>query len=416
MATAAMAKADTSAGANANANAPATPAIKVCVLGATGSVGGAALDVLRHLNIPVGALVAGQNDKRMAQLCREFKPRFAAMADAQSARRLRQSLRDENITIIDGAKAINDVAADRRYDTVIAASSGTSAAAAVLAAAHSGKRLLLANKESLILCGDIIMRAAKKNGGEVLPIDSEHCGLFELLADGGDYKKLWLTASGGAARDIPLAQLDEVSPKMALAHPNWRMGAKITVDSATMMNKALEIIEASVLFNAGHSRIGAVLHRQSTAHALVEYADGSMKMQISAADMRLPIAKMLCWNMPSSPSASSGTGILKSLSWGELSAQTFEEVDCRRYPCLQLAYRALAAGGAAGAVLSAANDIAVAKFLRGEIRFTAIARINAEVLDKLGSGNLNSQNLNDDEILTELMAADNAARKMAEAL
>ncbi|MGI9337795.1 MAG: 1-deoxy-D-xylulose-5-phosphate reductoisomerase [Gammaproteobacteria bacterium] len=380
------------------------PKRRVCVLGATGSVGGAALDVLRRAETPasVGALVAGQNDKAMAALCREFKPQAAVMANEQAAARLKESLRGENIIIGGGAQAVRDVATDDAYDTVIAASSGTSAAFAVLAAAQAGKRLLLANKESLILCGDIIVKAAQESGGELLPIDSEHCALFELLDGGGDYKKLWLTASGGAVRDIPPDKLIDVKPAAALAHPNWTMGAKITVDSSTMMNKALEVIEASVLFGAGPSRIGAVLHRQSTTHALVEYADGSMKMQIAAADMRLPVARMLCW-----PGQPQGAG--EALSWRALSAQTFEEPDARRYPCLQLAYRALAMGKAAGAVLSAANDVAVGRFLRGDIPFTTIARINAEVLGRLGDGESGGT-------LAELMAADNAARQMAEAL
>lgn len=381
----------------------------VCVLGATGSVGGAALDVLRRPAITaevaeVGALVAGGNDELMAKLCREFRPQKAVMADEQAARRLKHSLRGESIVIGGGAAAVLDIAADVAFDTIIAASSGTNSAGAVLAAAESGKRLLLANKESLILCGAIITEAVRASGGELLPIDSEHWALFELLGGGDDYRKLWLTASGGAVRDMPIAELEKVKPAAVLAHPTWQMGAKITVDSATMMNKALEVMEASVLFGAAPAQIGAVLHRQSTAHALVEYADGSMKMHIAAADMRLPVARMLSY--PRQPEGGGGA----RLSWSALSAQTFEEPDERRYPCLQLAYRALSMGGCAGAVLSAANDVAVGRFLRGDITFTRIAAINAEVLESLGGIDDGGGSL------AALTAADNAARKMAESL
>lgn len=375
---------------------------RVCVLGATGSVGGASLQVLRTLNgeFEVGALAANRDDAAMEKLCREFKPKFAALADEECARRLKESLRGENITIGGGANAVAEAADNGECGTVIAAVAGSGGAESVLRAAYSGRRVLLANKEALILCGALIMRAAKENGGEILPVDSEHCGLFELLAGGGAYSKLWLTASGGAARDIPLAELDAVTPEQALAHPNWAMGEKITIDSATMMNKVLEIIEASVLFNADSARIGVVLHRQSTAHALVEYADGSMTMQMSAADMRLPLARMLCWR-------EHPRGARKSLSWAQLSAQQFEEPDLRRYPCLALAHRALEIGGCAPAVLSAANEAAVLRFLRGEIRFTDIARINDEVLQRLGNNN----NGNDD--LPALLEVDATAKRAA---
>ncbi len=351
----------------------------VCVLGATGSVGGAALDVVRSRPdaFSVTALAAGGDDEALEKLCREFKPRRAVLADTVAAKRLRLALRGEGVAVRGGGKAVEEEAAAEDCGTVVAAIAGASGAAPVLAAARAGKRVLLANKEALVFCGAMIMRAARESGGAILPIDSEHWGLFELLAGGGDYAKLWLTASGGGARDVPLSQLDAVTPEMALAHPNWTMGAKITVDSATMMNKALEIIEASVLFGAAAERIGVVLHRQSLAHALVEFADGSVKMHISAADMRLPVGRMLFW-----PEFLPGAG--RTPDWRQFSAMEFAEPDAQRYPCLALAYRALSAGGAAPAVLSAANESAVARFLGGGIRFTDIARINAEVLERYG--------------------------------
>ena len=351
---------------------------RLCILGATGSIGAATLEVVASEpgRYVIDALAAGRDAAKMAQLCRRWQPRLAVMADEVAARELQSALTGDGkikTTVRGGSAAVCAAAADDNNGVVVAAISGAGGVESSLAAAAAGKRLLLANKESLVVAGDLLMRAVKENGGELLPIDSEHCALFELLAGGGDYKKLWLTASGGGARDVPLAELDEVTVARALAHPNWSMGRKITIDSATMMNKALEIIEAAALFGAGADAIGVVMHPQSLFHALVEYADGTMTAAISTADMKIPIARMLAYP--------AGAGRRRAApDWAALSAATFAAVDERRYPALSLAAEALARGGAAAAVLSAANEVAVARFLAGDIKFTDIAKINAAVL------------------------------------
>lgn len=351
---------------------------RLCLLGATGSVGSAALAVVREHpeHFSVGTLVANVEAEKMAELAREFSPALVVLADEKRAEKLSALLAGDGIHVDGGAAAVLAAAASPSCCTVVAAIAGAGGVESALAAATAGKRLLLANKEALIVAGELLLSAINDGGGELLPVDSEHCALFELLAGGEEFKKLWLTASGGAVRDLPLSQLESVTPDEALRHPNWSMGRKITVDSATMMNKVLEIMEAAVLFRTRAESIGVVMHPQSVCHAMVEYSDGALVAAFSLPDMRLPLARMMSWpaRLPS---------LLPPPDWDALSRASFAPPDVARYPCLPLAARALGVGGGAPAALSAANEVAVERFLAGEIKFTDIARINAAVLDAL---------------------------------
>lgn len=375
---------------------------QLCVLGATGSVGGAALSIVREQRerFVVAALAADSRVAAMHRLCLEFRPQFAAMASVPAAEELDKLLIGEGIVVDGGAAAV--AAAVNNCDTVIAGIAGAGGLSPVLAAAQLGRRILLANKESLVIAGELLMQAARKNGAQILPIDSEHAALFELLTAGHEYARLWLTASGGALRQLPLDKISRATPQQVLAHPTWTMGRKITVDSATMMNKVLEIIEATVLFNAAAEKIGTVIHPQSIVHALVESPDGSMTAQLAMPDMRQPIARMLAW--PDSDNAF----CTPRPSWRTLSNLSFSEPETARYPCLALAQAALAAGGAAPAMLSAANETAVAQFLAGEIAFGDIYRINALALEQCAGQSAAT--------LEDLRAADEYTRAWAAAL
>ena len=385
----------------------------ISLLGATGSVGRAVLEVVRaHPDrLRIRALAAGGRCDEMAKICAEFRPDLAVMRSADSAGRLRKALAESSpqTEVLHGEDGLAAAATFSGSCTVAAAIAGAGGLSSLLAAARAGKRILLANKEALILAGEALAAAADAGGGLVLPIDSEHCALFELLhsrpeAAGPDGTKLWLTASGGALRDLPLEKLAEATPAQTLRHPTWRMGAKITVDCATMMNKGLEVMEAAALFRRGPEDIGVVLHPQSVAHALVEFSDGTLSASLSAPDMRIPVARMLAW-----PRRISLPEIARP-DWRALSAMTFAEPDPRRYPCLGLAYAALSAGGAVPAALSAANEVAVARFLSGGSKFSDIARVNEKTLNRAeGGGFARAKSLDD------RLAADADARRFAEA-
>ena len=386
---------------------------KISLLGATGSVGRAALDVIRAHpdNFRIVALAANRDSNAMEKLCAEFRPRLAALRDPESGAALEKALRKSSpeTEVMAGADAVVAAAELESSCTVIAAIAGTEGLSPLLAAARAGKRILLANKEALILAGDILDSEVRTGGSLLLPVDSEHCALFELLRERPDgamktKSRLWLTASGGALRDMPLERLAAATPAETLRHPTWKMGAKITVDCATMMNKGLEVMEASFLFRRPPEDIGVVVHPQSLAHALVEFGDGTLAASLSAPDMRIPLARMLAWP---------GRVALPDLprpGWAELSAMTFAEPDPRRYPCLRLAYDALSAGGATPAALSAANEAAVARFLRGDAAFGDIARINEKALTRAAnSGFAQARNLED------YLAADEDSRRFAAA-
>ena len=346
----------------------------------------------------VEVLVGGGNVAAMKKLCFKFHPQRVVMRDVQAAEELHSELSAEGISVDGGEEAVRMSAAVGDCCTVIAGIAGAGGLPPVLEAARRGRRILLANKESLVFAGELLMTIARENESEILPIDSEHAALFDLLAGRRGYEKLWLTASGGALRDMPEERLCDATPAQALAHPTWRMGRKITVDSATMMNKVLEVMEASALFGAPPEKIGVVLHPQSVVHAFVEESDGTISAQMASPDMRRPIARML--SLPDdSPFRSPRP------DWKTLSSLSFSEPSLSRYPCLPLANAALAAGGAAPAALSAANETAVERFLCGEIKFTDIAKLNARALQKCESHPANS--------LEDLRAADEYARVCA---
>jgi 1-deoxy-D-xylulose-5-phosphate reductoisomerase len=349
------------------------------ILGATGTIGRNTLDVARrHADkLRVLALTASRDAEALFELCREFRPQLAVMADAAAAERLRSHLKAANLAIEveAGAEALAAVAAHAAADQVMSAIVGAAGLLPTLAAVRAGKRVLVANKEPLVMAGALLMDAAAAHCATIIPIDSEHNAIFQCLpaayrcgeAPKG-VKRLVLTASGGPFRETPLAELAQVTPQQAVRHPNWVMGPKISVDSATMMNKGLELIEAAALYRLPPEQLEVVIHPESAIHSLVEYVDGSMLAQLGQPDMRVPIAHALAW-----PERwESGVA---GLDLPALARMRFETADLRRFPCLRLAREALSAGGNAPNVLNAANEIAVEAFLRGQLAFTGIAQM-----------------------------------------
>ncbi len=359
---------------------------QVVVLGSTGSIGMSALDVAaRHPDrYGVLALTAHRNVDRLFEQCLRFRPRYAAMAEPAAADELRSRLAAAGCgtEVLAGETAVAELAALDGADTVVAGIVGAAGLRPTLAAAERGKRILLANKEVLVMAGTLFMDVVARHGALLLPIDSEHNAIFQCLPENFGarglarcgVRRILLTASGGPFRTAPLEELPRMTPEQACKHPNWSMGRKISVDSATMMNKGLELIEACLLFSAPPEQVQVVLHPQSIIHSLVEYVDGSVLAQLGNPDMRTPIAHAMAWP----ERIESGVGSLDLFAVAKLD---FEAPDMRRYPCLQLAYDALARGGTACAVLNAANEVAVAAFLEGRILFTDIARVVSATLD-----------------------------------
>jgi 1-deoxy-D-xylulose-5-phosphate reductoisomerase len=375
------------------------------ILGATGSIGRNTLDLAsRHPDrFVVLALAAARDVEGMLALCRAHRPRLAVMADPAAAGALALALREEGLGIEVASGEAGLVAAATAGDTVVAGIVGAAGLAPVLAAAQAGKRILLANKEALVCAGELLMAAVERGGATLLPIDSEHNAIFQCLPESRTrppqgVRRLWLTASGGPFRGWSAEQLAGVSVAQAVAHPNWRMGPKISVDSATLMNKGLEVIEAHHLFGLPRAAIRVLIHPQSTIHSLVEYVDGSFLAQLGAADMRIPIAHALAWP----ERIESGAPVLDLAALGRLD---FSEPDTVAFPCLKLAYEALEAGRTAPAVLNAANEVAVAAFLNGRLRFAAIAEVVNETLQGLGLSSATS--------LEAVLAADAEARALA---
>lgn len=360
---------------------------RVAILGSTGSIGVSTLDVVaRHPHrFEVFALTASTQVALMLQQCVKFKPAFAVMASEAHGRELQQKCRDLQLStrVLWGAQAIADVAAHEQVDVVMAAIVGAAGLASCLAAARAGKRLLLANKEALVVGADFFMQTVALGGAKLLPIDSEHSAIFQSLpADAsqwdGQIDKIILTASGGPFRQRTPASLCEVTPEQACAHPNWVMGRKISVDSATMMNKALEVIEARFLFDVAPEQIDVVIHPQSVIHSMVQYKDNSVVAQLGTPDMRGPIAYGLSWP----DRIVSGAA---PLDFKAMSAMTFESLDdhghAQRFPGLKLAWEVLKAPPGATAVLNAANEMSVAAFLDRKIRFDQIHAVNQAALD-----------------------------------
>lgn len=359
---------------------------QVVVLGATGSIGMSTLDVIaRHPErYRVLALTAHSRRERLLEQCVRFAPRFAVIGNADEAAQLRRELAEagSRTEVQCGAEALCEVACHPDADVVMAAIVGAAGLLPTLAAVRAGKQVLLANKEALVLSGHLFMEAVREAGARLLPIDSEHNAIFQALPhdyarrpDVAGVRRIMLTASGGPFRDTTVEQLESVTPEQACAHPNWVMGRKISVDSATMMNKGLEVIEAHWLFGAPAERIDVVIHPQSVIHSMVEYVDGSVVAQLGNPDMRTPIAHALGY--PERIDAG-----VPSLDLFEIARLTFEPPDLTRFPCLALAYQALREGGAAAAVMNAANEEAVAAFLDGRLGFRRIADVIRASLER----------------------------------
>ncbi|MFN3714589.1 MAG: 1-deoxy-D-xylulose-5-phosphate reductoisomerase [Alcanivoracaceae bacterium] len=354
---------------------------RVTVLGATGSIGVQTLDVLgQHPDrFEVFALAAFTRWQPLAELCLRHRPRYAVLRDPAAAAQLRNHLRTlgSDVEVLEGDGALEEVARSADTDVVVAAIVGAAGIRPTLAAVRAGKRVLLANKEALVVTGKLFMDQVRQHGAELIPLDSEHNAIFQCLPDAGrslkGVRRLLLTASGGPFRNHSAEQLDAVTVAEALRHPNWDMGPKISIDSATLMNKGLELIEASWLFAMDESLIDVVVHPQSVVHSMVEYDDGSVLAQLGTPDMRTPIACGLSWPQR----IASGAPRLDFLALSQL---TFETPDITRFPCLHLAREALRAGGAASAVLNAANEMAVEAFLQQRLSFTGIPACVAEVL------------------------------------
>lgn len=381
---------------------------RVTILGATGSVGTSTLDVIaRHPDrYEVFALTAATRVDELAAQCLRFQPRFAVMADERAARDLALRLEAAQLStrVLSGPQALDEVAAHPDVDAVMAAIVGAAGLASCLAAAAAGKRLLLANKEALVVGGALFMETVRRGGATLLPIDSEHSAIFQCLPEDPAswpqrVERLILTASGGPFRGRDPSTLSDVTPDQACAHPNWVMGRKISVDSATMMNKALEVIEARHLFGLPPSRIEVTLHPQSVIHSMVEFIDGSVLAQLGTPDMRVPIACGLAWP----ERVESGS---QRLDFRQLASLTFEEADERRFPGLKLAWQVLEAAPGTPAVLNAANEVAVAAFLDGRLRFDRIHAVNVETLDRVRPSKAQS--------LADLLDLDAQARRAAE--
>jgi len=388
--------------------AGATRPLGLVLLGATGSIGANTLDVVaRHPErYRIETLTANGSAERLLELARQYRPRRAVLVSGPEDAALRRRFADTGCELLFGARALEQAAAAPDCDVVMAAIVGAAGLPATLAAARAGKRLLLANKEALVMSGPLLMRAVRDAGAVLLPIDSEHNAVFQCLPHEGGraslrgVRRILLTASGGPFRATPLERLAQVTPQEACAHPNWVMGRKISVDSATMMNKGLEVIEAHWLFGLDPAHIEVVIHAQSIVHSLVEYMDGSMLAQLSNPDMRVPIAHALGFPERIESGA-------RALDLGAIGSLSFEKPDAARFPCLGLAYAALRSGGTAPAILNAANEIAVEAFLGGRLRYTAIARVIEEVLERVARGAA--------EELAAVLDADARARRAAAA-
>lgn len=384
--------------------------IGVTILGSTGSIGVSTLDVIERNNqrYKIIALTANRNVDAIKEQCLKYSPRFAVMADADCAQQLRQQLKNEapDIEILAGQAGLEQVAALAEVQYVMAAIVGAAGLLPSLAAARAGKRVLLANKESLVMSGQLFIDAINESNAELLPIDSEHNAIFQCMPmhylDGlekAGVRQILLTASGGPFRTLPMEELHSVTPDQACAHPNWDMGRKISVDSASMMNKGLEVIEACWLFNTTPDSITVVLHPESVIHSMVQYVDGSVIAQLGNPDMRTPIAHAMAW--PERMQAG-----VEQLNMFDIAQLNFEKPDILRFPCLRLAAESMEAGGTSTAILNAANEIAVAEFLDGNILFTEIPKIVEATLETVNSKQASS--------LEIVLAADAEARDVAQ--
>ena len=372
----------------------------ISILGSTGSIGRQSLEVIAALGFSVGALTAHSSVDLMERQARQFQPRLVAMIDPVAAAELKVRLADTGIRVLSGMDGVVEAATLPEAGTVVTAVVGVAGLIPTLAAIDAGKRIALANKETLVCAGELVMQRAKEKGAEIIPVDSEHSALFQSLEGNsrGEVRRLILTASGGPFFGKKKEELLHVTRAQALKHPNWSMGAKITIDSATMMNKGLEFIEAMRLYDMPPEKISVVIHRESIIHSLVEYCDGAVLAQLGAPDMRLPIQYALTWpeRVPGPAEA------LDLLTCGPLH---FAQPDLDAFPCLALAVQAAKTGGTAPAAMNGANEVAVARFLADEIGFYDIPRLVEETLDKVPVVGAPG--------LEDILAADAAGREIA---
>jgi len=389
-----------------------TASRSITILGSTGSIGQNTLDVAsRHRDTyRIVALTANTDIDALEKQCLQWRPEYAVMGDHNCAQQLFENLKKQGLAtqVLAGVEGLRQVASLEQVDTVVAGIVGAAGLLPTLAAAESGKRVLLANKEALVMSGQLFMDAVHDNGAVLLPVDSEHNAIFQCMPhaipgraipEQNGVNRILLTASGGPFRTLPLARFHEITPEQAVSHPNWVMGQKISVDSATMMNKGLEVIEAHWLFGVSHDLIEVVIHPQSIIHSMVSYTDGSILAQLGNPDMRTPIAHCLAWP----ERIDSG---VEPLDIFDVAKLEFEKPDTERFPCLKLCYQAMQAGGSASIILNAANEIAVQAFLQKKIPFTAIAELIESVLSEI--------TIIDVESLDTILTVDQSARKIAQ--
>jgi len=350
---------------------------RLAILGSTGSIGVNGLDVAAHLGMTVTALAAGANRKVFRQQIDRFKPARAALADATEYEALKKELNGSTTQLLKGMEGVRSIAAGEESDVVLCAISGAACLGPVIDAADRGKVLGLANKESMVVAGPIVLERAKKAGATIVPVDSEHSAIFQSMRSGShkEVKRIFLTASGGPFREKPKSEFGTITVEQAMKHPTWNMGGKITIDSATMFNKALEIVEARWLFDLKANQIEVIVHPQSIIHSMVEFVDGSVIAQLGLPDMRTPIQLALTY-----PDRAPGN--VKSLNLAEIRTLTFQEPDLEKFPSLKLGWRAAEAGGTMGAVLNAANEVAVDRFVKREISFLQIFETVTSVMDR----------------------------------
>jgi len=353
---------------------------KIAILGSTGSIGRSTLQVVEKLSpaFEVVGLTAHQNYRELARQIKQFRPKMAAIMDENFFLPLKKLIPGHSTKLLAGPEGVVAVAGESGAPLVLSAIVGAAGLKPTLTAVQKGKDIALANKETLVMAGEVVARAAKKSGSKILPVDSEHCAVFQCLAGGGDIReihKILLTASGGPFRTLERKRFSKITLKRALNHPTWRMGPKITIDSATLMNKGLEVIEAHYLFGAPYEKIDIVIHPESIIHSMVEYIDGSVLAQLGTTDMQIPIQYALTY--PARAKAP-----VKRLDLAGIGRLHFEAPDREKFPCVDLAYAAGKKGGTTPAVLNAANEVAVALFLKGKISFIQIPKIIAKVLGK----------------------------------
>ncbi|NLU52342.1 MAG: 1-deoxy-D-xylulose-5-phosphate reductoisomerase [Clostridiaceae bacterium] len=370
------------------------------ILGSTGSIGVQALEVCENLNINVVSIAANSNVKLMEEQIRRFRPKVASLFDEKAACELEILVGDTDTKVLKGLSGVLEAVTHPDADTVLTSVVGIAGLIPTMAAIEAGKNIALSNKETLVTSGELVMEAARKKGISIFPVDSEHSAIFQCLAGNRekDVSRLILTASGGPFRGYTKEQLEKVTVDQALKHPNWSMGSKITIDSATLMNKGLEVIEAMWLFNMPVSKIDVIVHPQSIIHSMVEYTDGSVMAQLGAPDMRVPIQLALTW-----PERMANP--FKKLDFSNLSALTFEKPDMNSFRALELAYKAAIIGGTMPCAMNAANEVAVDLFLKGKITFLQITELIERVMD--------AHSVNSQPVLNDIIDTDREAREIA---